>query len=106
MSHYLLTKLRVADGGRITDVAVRQLTPQPEPVGLSALGVGPERVLQSQILAGWISTGDNVYIGRQDEASGAFMIGDEVRPGRDAVLESCNIDGARTKALEKLPQLP
>ena len=104
MSHYLLTKLRMGDNGRITDVAVRQLTPQPQ--GLSAVGVGPEKVLESQILVGWIAAGDSVYVGRQDESSGAFEIGDEVRPGRRTVLESCNVDGARTKALSKLPQLP
>lgn len=104
MSHYLLTKLRVGDSGRITDVAIRQLTPQPE--GLSTLGVGPEKVLDSQILIGWIEAGDSVYVGRQDESSGAFGIGDEVRPGRRAVLESCNVDGARTRALSRLPHLP
>lgn len=105
MSHYLLTKLRVGDSGRITDVAIRQLTPQPRSEGLSTLGVGPEKVLDSQMLIGWIAAGDSVYIGRQDESSGAFAIGDEVRAGRSAVLESCNVDGARTQALKKLPHL-
>lgn len=106
MSHYLLTKLRVGNSGRITDVAVRQLTPQPRSEGLSTLGVGPEKVLDSQSLVGWITAGDSVYVGRQDESSGAFAIGDEVRPGRRAVLESCNVDGARTRALSRLPHLP
>lgn len=102
MSHYLLTKLRVADG-RITDVAVRQLTPETQ--GLSTIGVGPEQVLDSSMLAGWISAGDSVYVGKLDERSGAFGIGDEVRPAARVVLESCNVDGARTKALSRLPHL-
>lgn len=125
MSHYLLTKLRYGAAGRITDVAVRQLTPhgrpegpaelgRPEglaslgrPEGLTALSVGPEKVLEPQLLAGWIAAGDNVYVGRQDELSGAFVIGDEVRPaGPEHILESCNIDGARTRALGHLPRLP
>lgn len=106
MSHYLLTKLRVGDSGRITDVAVRQLTPQPRSEGLATLGVGPEKVLESQILVGWIAAGDSVYVGQQDESSGAFAIGDEVRPSRREGLESCNIDGARTRALDRLPHLP
>ena len=107
MSHYLLTKLRYGDGGKITDVAVRQLTPHARPAGLAALGVGPEKVLESQLLAGWITAGDSVYVGRQDESSGAFVIGDEVRPaGPEQILESCNVDGARTRALSHLPRLP
>jgi len=103
MSHYLLTKLRVADSGRITAVAIRQLTPQAQ--GLATIGVGPEQVLDATMLQGWIAAGDSVYVGRQDQASGAFEIGDEVRPASRAVLESCNIDGARTKALSRLPHL-
>lgn len=103
MSHYLLTKLRLAENGHITDVAVRKLSPDPE--GLSAIGVGPEHQLTSAILAGWIASGDSVYVGARDEGSGAFGIGDEVRAtGQE--LESCNVDGARTKALFNLPRLP
>jgi hypothetical protein len=104
MSHYLLTKLRVADNGSITDVAVRQLRPERE--GLAAIGVGPEQVLASQMLMGWIDAGDSVYVGQRDDASGVFEIGDEVRAdARHEGFESCNVDGARTKALAKLPRL-
>jgi len=102
MSHYLLTKLRLAEDGQITDVAIRKLAPDPQ--GLSAVGVGPEHQMTSSILAGWISAGDSVYVGACNDNSGAFVIGDEVRAsGRQ--LESCNVDGARTKALLGLPRL-
>ncbi len=105
MSHYLLTKLRLTTNGRITDVAVRKLAPDPQ--GLSAIGVGPEHQTTSAILAGWIAKGDSVYIGSRNDRSGAFEIGDEVRTsGREHGLESCNVDGARTKALLGLPRLP
>jgi hypothetical protein len=104
MSHYLLTKLRLTTNGEITDVAVRKLTPDPQ--GLSAIGVGPEQQTTSAILAGWIEAGDSVYVGGRHDGSGAFEIGDEVRTsGPRHELESCNIDGARTKALLSLPRL-
>ena len=104
MSRYLLTKLRLAEDGKITEVAVRKLTPDPQ--GLSAIGVGPEHQTTSAVLAGWIAEGDSVYIGSRNDRSGAFEIGDEVRTaGRRHELESCNVDGARTKALLSLPRL-
>jgi hypothetical protein len=104
MSHYLLTKLRLAKDGSITEVAVRKLGPDPQ--GLSALGIGPEQQTTSAVLAGWIEAGDSVYIGERNDSSGAFEIGDEVRTSRRRDgLESCNVDGARTKALLSLPRL-
>lgn len=105
MSHYLITKLRLASNGRITDVAIHKLAPDPS--GVVGWGVGPEQLMPSTRVADCIAHGDIVYVGSQDTGSGAYRIGDEVRPARNREdLESCNIDGARTKSLRALPRLP
>lgn len=101
MSHYLITKLRVGQGGRITDVAMQRLEAARAVVGL---GLGPEEWLPSAQAIDRLAHGDVAYIGRHAD-DGACVIGDEVRVApRGEGLESCNVDGARTDALRRLPQ--